>query len=192
MTPLAYILSLPVKAYRLTFSSYVARVNCHPFTVGKWSFAHNGQIADFARIRRQLENLLPDALYNHRRGTTDSELLFLMCLANGLDTNPAKAIETTLKAIRTAQGDTKNPNRLACVFTDGQTVYGFRHASDHASPTLYLSGSLTSGGTAMASEPLCGDTTSWDMLAEDELVDLSPQGIKRTKLALHIPEMAIA
>lgn len=160
----------------------VTRVNCHPFTSKHWSFAHNGQIADFNRIRRTLESTLPDDLYAQRRGTTDSEMLFMLCLANGLDADPITAIQTTLDQIRAVQGETKGPNRLACVLTNGTCVYGFRHASDHASPTLYLSGPLASGGTALASEPLDGDATNWTALQENELICLDGSTTKRHTL----------
>jgi glutamine amidotransferase len=160
----------------------VTRVNCHPFSNRHWSFAHNGQIAEFASIRRALEATLPDELYAARRGTTDSEMLFLLCLANGLDENPTQAIQTTLDQIRSLQGDTKNPNRLACVLTDGTSVYGFRHSSDHASPTLYLSGPLASGGTALASEPLDGDTTNWTALKENEVICLTENHVAHNTL----------
>lgn len=159
----------------------VTRVNCHPFTSKHWSFAHNGQIADFSNIRRTLETTLPNDLYAQRRGTTDSEMLFLLCLANGLDADPLAAIQTTLDQIR-AEQDTQHPNRLACVLTDGTSVYGFRHSSDHASPTLYLSGPLASGGTALASEPLDGDTTNWTSLKENELICLNSADVTRHTL----------
>ncbi len=37
-----------------------SRQNCHPFTFGKWSFCHNGQVPHFPAIRRRLEAALPD------------------------------------------------------------------------------------------------------------------------------------
>ena len=118
----------------------VTRVNCHPFTSRHWSFAHNGQIAEFVKISRALET------------------------------------------IRDAQPTTNKPNRLACVLTDGTSVYGFRHSSDHANPTLYLSGPLASGGTALASEPLDDDSTYWTSLQENELICLSKNGVTRHTL----------
>ena len=42
---------------------------------------HNGQIGGYARIRRRLEAMIPDALYEARQGSTDSEALFLLALA---------------------------------------------------------------------------------------------------------------
>ena len=151
----------------------VSRTNCHPFTYGRWSFAHNGQIGGFTQIRRALESQLPDTLYNHRRGTTDSELFFLLCLSNGLDENPQKAIQTTLRSIEALQSETTEPNRLACILSNGASVFGFRMSSDNTCPTLYRSKSLCAGGVALASEPLDGDHQNWTALKRGTLVQLN-------------------
>ncbi len=165
-----------------------SRSNCHPFTYKNWSFAHNGQIAEFGLIRRGLEASLSDELYNHRRGTTDSELFFLLALQHGLQTNPQKAIESTIAKIREAQlalgKKIRDPNRIASVFSDGQTVYGFRCSSDLKSPTLYASGDLTSGGHALASEPLDGNMDNWTTLEEGQFVEMNKDGMKFTKLSV--------
>ena len=145
------------------------RVNCHPFSSGRWTFCHNGQIPHFPAIRRRLEAALPDDLYAARRGTTDSEMIFLTLLANGLDHDPATAMSTTLAAIGT--GDA-GPVKLTCVFSDGVRLFGFRHASAGQAPTLYASGVLDNGGRALASEPLCGMAEKWDALPTDTVVTL--------------------
>jgi hypothetical protein len=62
---------------RASTGSPTSRVNCHPFSSGRWLFVHNGQIGGFAQMRRRLEMLLPEALYGERQGATDSELVFL-------------------------------------------------------------------------------------------------------------------
>ena len=147
-----------------------SRVNCHPFTFGRWAFCHNGQVPHIARIRRALESRLPDPLYLHRRGTTDSELIFLTLLAEGLEDDPLRALHRTLDLIGPA-GD-EGPVRLTCVLSDGQALFAFRHASDGKCPTLYLSGDLPCGGRAIASEPLCGDATRWTALPPDQLLRL--------------------
>ena len=155
-----------------------SRTNCHPFTYQNWSFMHNGQIADFARIRRGLEALLPDALYDVRRGTTDSELLFLLALANGLQQDPKQAMEKTVAQIRKLQGAPDKPNRLTCVFADGSSVYGFRHSCDGKSPTLYVSDQLDSGGKSFASEPLDGRPAKWLSLEENQFTCLDATGFR--------------
>ncbi len=165
-----------------------SRSNCHPFTYQNWSFAHNGQIAEFASIRRGLETSLSDELYNHRKGTTDSELFFLLALQHGLESDPQKAIEATIAKICAAQNalgvKIYQPNRIASVFSNGQTVYGFRCSSDLKSPTLYASGNLTSGGHALASEPLDGTTDNWTTIDEGQFVQMDNDGMKFSMLSV--------
>ncbi len=144
-----------------------SRANCHPFTFGKWSFCHNGQVPHYPQIRRRLEAALPDPLYSHRRGTTDSEMIFLTLLANGLETDPEHALRATLSAIGPAGED--GPIKLTIVFSDGETLFAFRHASDGCCPTLYVSGPLDHGGLALASEPLCGHPDRWTPVPADTL-----------------------
>lgn len=151
-----------------------SRVNCHPFAYETWSFCHNGQVPHFPAIRRRLEAALPDELYDKRRGTTDSEMLFLTLLANGLKTAPMKALARMIEIIGPAMND--EPVRLTCVFSDGVALYGFRHASDGHCPTLYLGEGLNNGGRAFASEPLCTEHGNWSALEPGEVVRIDPAG----------------
>ena len=160
-----------------------SRVNCHPFVHQSWSFMHNGQVASFARIRRKLEASLPDDLYNARRGTTDSELLFLLFLAKGLTTNPQAACESVISMIRTVQRNTAKPNRITCVFSDGQRLHAMRHSCDQQSPSLYASDRLDGSGRALASEPLDGRPQRWLSVPENHFVTLSADGLTMEPLA---------
>lgn len=150
-----------------------SRSNCHPFSFGRWSFCHNGQVPQFPRIRRAMETALPDELYSHRRGTTDSEMLFLTLLSLGLETDPAGALSALLGVLG-APGD-EGPVRLTFVFSDGVRLFGFRHASDGKAPTLYLS-DPGEQGRALASEPLCGDARHWKAVPQDRLLCLHADG----------------
>ena len=143
-----------------------SRQNCHPFSYGRWSFCHNGQVPHFPSIRRKLEGALPDDLYHARQGSTDSEMIFLTLLANGLASDPQRAMSATIAQL----GEGLEPVKITCVFTDGQTLYGFRYASKGAAPTLYASGALDNGGQAFASEPLDGD--HWAEVPEGRVVRL--------------------
>ena len=62
---------------RASTGTATTRANCHPFAHGRYLFMHNGQIGGYARIKRRLEALIPDELYERRLGTTDSEAIFL-------------------------------------------------------------------------------------------------------------------
>jgi glutamine amidotransferase len=168
---------------RASTDGATSRANCHPFTQGRWSFCHNGQVPHFASIRRKLEAALPDALYAQRRGTTDSEVVFLTLLAQGLDDDPATALARTLALIAPDKGAA--PLRLTIVFSDGTRLFGFRHATDGTCPSLYLSGPLDAGGRAMASEPLCCQTTHWTALAPDKLYCLDGGVVQTWPIACH-------
>lgn len=161
---------------RASTAGETARNNCHPFTHGRWSFMHNGQVPDITAIRRPLEALLPDDLYLARRGTTDSELIFLLLLASGLDENPkaaAEAVIDLLQAHSVYGTGADHAVRLTCVFSDGLSIYAFRHASDNREPTLYARQmSEESGGWMLASEPLDGQRAGWQVIAPDTLVTL--------------------
>ncbi len=161
-----------------------SRVNCHPFGYENWSFMHNGQVASFGRIRRKLEASLPDDLYHARRGTTDSELLFLLLLAEGLSASPKTACEAVISAVRRAQGPRDRPNRLTCVFSDGQSLFAMRHSCDQQSPSLYISKELEAGGRAFASEPLDGCREQWMPVPENHFACLSPDALTISPLAL--------
>ena len=159
--------------------------NCHPFTHGRWSFVHNGQIGGFAQLRRSLESLLPDQLFHARQGITDSELVFLLLVANGLENSPRTACETTVSQIAELhrQKKVRAPLRLTFVLTNGVSLYGCRYSSDDTSPTLYLSNELDHGGFALASEPLDGGHDNWTMVEESTLVRLDRFHQERFALA---------
>jgi predicted glutamine amidotransferase len=159
---------------RASTSGETSRVNCHPFVQGRWSFMHNGQVPDIERIRRPLEAMLPDPLYSARRGTTDSELIFLLLLANGLNDDPLTAIQFVLQLLKehSASGRGQDAVRTTCVLSNGTSIYAFRHASDDRAPTLYLKGNAEEGWT-IASEPLEVNSEAWKAVAPDQLLTLT-------------------
>lgn len=164
----------------------LSRANCHPFTFGRWSFMHNGQIGAFGRKRRRLEACLPDDLYEIRAGTADSEVLFLLLLAHGLESDPILAVDRVLGLLAEMRGPRDAPDRLTCVMTDGSTLYAFRYASDGRCPTLYErvidKGDAT--GTLLASEPLDETPKKWRSLAPGQLLHVSAEVRLTTPLAV--------
>ena len=50
---------------RAAIGSAVQQTNCHPFRHGRWLFMHNGFIADFARVKRDLMLAVDESLYPH-------------------------------------------------------------------------------------------------------------------------------
>lgn len=163
--------SLFLAHVRASTTGATSRQNCHPFRLGRWSFMHNGQIGDYERQRRALEAQLSDELFNARQGTTDSELLFLLMMQNGLERDVQGAITTTLAQISTTP--TQTPHRITCALSDGETLFAFRFSSDTRSPTLYVGKELDSGGCVLASEPLETNGSRWTGVPDRTLVALS-------------------
>lgn len=139
---------------RASTGTATSRVNCHPFAHGKWMFMHNGQIGSYANLRRKIESMIPDHVYDSRTGTTDSEAIFLAAFARGLDHDPVAAITATLAEINAhmrASG-TDEPLRFTAALANGRDLYAFRYASDEAPPSLYYKEGVE--GLTVVSEPL--------------------------------------
>ena len=138
-----------------------ARANCHPFAVGKWMFMHNGQIGDYCAIRRRLDAMIPDELYQHRAGTTDSEALFLASFAFGLTSNPVEALTATLRRVHAMmlEAGCREALRATMAVTDGRDLFALRWASDNCAPTLYWR--QTEHDLMVVSEPLDRERALW-------------------------------
>ncbi|HUM80852.1 MAG TPA: hypothetical protein PLQ38_03655, partial [Methanothrix sp.] len=64
---------------------------------------HNGQIGGFERLRRKVDALIPDELYQARGGTTDSEAIFLMMIGDGLANEPRAACDRMIATVARLQ-----------------------------------------------------------------------------------------
>jgi glutamine amidotransferase len=124
---------------RASTGTATSRANCHPFSHGRHMFMHNGQVGCYARLRRRIENMIPDAYYGGRAGTTDSEAIFLCVLARGGATDPIAATASVLGDLKTmmAEEGVCEPLRFTAAFTNGRDLYAFRWACDQKAPTLY-------------------------------------------------------
>ena len=73
---------------RASTGTAISRNNSHPYVVNNWSFMHIELIGGFEQVRQKADMLIPDALYKHRKGATDSEAFFLMLWGRGLTKIP--------------------------------------------------------------------------------------------------------
>lgn len=152
---------------RASTGTATSRNNCHPFAQGRWSFMHNGQVGGYDAFRRDADMMIPDSLYPARRGATDSEALFLVALAEGLDADPKGALErAAARFITLARAKGAAPHlRLTAALSDGQRLYAVRYATDEAAPSLYHRWSDTRRGRAVVSEPLEAEEGGWQEVA---------------------------
>jgi len=162
---------------RATSLATVQETNCHPFRHGRWLFVHNGEILDIEKFRRDLVMAVEPPLFNEILGTTDSELMFYLALTFGLEKDPLGAVERMTGFVEeTARvHGVKEAMWMTIGFTDGQTVYAVRYASDNDAPTLYhsrdmedlhalnpeLRGHFATHARAVVSEPIGKMASAW-------------------------------
>lgn len=152
----------------------VATANCHPFTAGRHLFMHNGQVGGYEQLRRRIDTLIPDALYPLRRGTGDSEALFLAALGRGLETDPAGALMDMLSAVLAEMhaAGVDRPLRFSAVHSDGVTLRAVRWASDGRCPSLYWR--AYEDGIVIASEPFDEAAHAWRAVPPGSLLTVGP------------------
>lgn len=146
---------------RASTGTSITRPNCHPFIHGRWMFMHNGQIGDWALIRRKVEMLIPDAFYSARAGTTDSEAVFLAILGAGAADDPVGATLRTLATLAAlvTESGTDEPLRFTSALSNGRDLYAFRYANTEDANTLYYRESRDS--VVVVSEPLDTERDFW-------------------------------
>ena len=146
---------------RASTGAATTRANCHPFAVGRHLFMHNGQVGGYGRIRRRIEDLIPDAFYDHRHGTGDSEAIFLAALANGLEDEPIRAMARTLQRVRRLMeaAGIDEPLRFTAAVADGESLHAYRWACDGRPPSLYYRETET--GLLVVSEPIDDRAQGW-------------------------------
>ncbi len=109
-------------------------LNCHPFQHGRWTFAHNGDIPEFARYRELLLAQVAPRLRRFILGDTDSEVLFYIVLSQLALRGPlnaprsaeelAAALGAAVGVVRAIAPGDEDPKRplLTFLITDGVTM----------------------------------------------------------------------
>lgn len=126
---------------RASTGTAVQQTNCHPFRYGRWLFMHNGAIAEFHRMRRDLTLLVDPALYPDVEGTTDSEVMFHLALTFGLEADPPGAVAKMAGVVERVgrEHGVEYPLQMTLAISDGERLWAFRYSSQSASRTLFYS-----------------------------------------------------
>lgn len=125
---------------RLATIGTPAPQNTHPFVYGRWTFAHNGTVTAFRRVRPRIEAELEAPLLAVRRGDTDSELAFLWILSRlgraGLDLqDPDQPVDGVARVLAESvrilarwseESGAKRPAKLNLLLTDGSVLLATR------------------------------------------------------------------
>ncbi|MGA5194605.1 class II glutamine amidotransferase [Streptomyces exfoliatus] len=126
---------------RASTGTAVQQSNCHPFRHGRWMWMHNGAVADFHLLRRELSLLIDPALYSDVEGTTDSEVMFYLAVTFGLDQDPPGAVARMVGVVERIGHDhgVEFPMQMTVAVTDGERLWAFRYSSAGASRSLFYS-----------------------------------------------------
>jgi len=124
---------------RATSGSPVQQTNCHPFRHDRWLFMHNGSIAGFSALKRDLQLAVDPDLFATIEGTTDSETLFHLALTFGLTDDPPRAVAAAIGLVEDVgrRHGVDFPMQGTVAVTDGERVWAFRYSSEGRSRSLF-------------------------------------------------------
>jgi len=130
---------------RASTGTPVQQTNCHPFRHGKWLWMHNGAIAQFQEVKRDLTLAIDPSLYVEIEGSTDSEVFFFLALTLGLEHDPPAAIERAVGLIEHVghSHGVEHPIQMTVATSNGEKVWAFRYSSAHASRSLFHSADVS-------------------------------------------------
>jgi predicted glutamine amidotransferase len=126
---------------RASTGGAIQQTNCHPFRHGRWLWMHNGFIAEFATVKRDLMLAVDPSLYADVEGSTDTEVFFHLALTLGLEDDPPTAVERAVGFIEEtgrAHG-VEHPIQMTVATTDGSSLWAFRYSSEGKSRSLFFS-----------------------------------------------------
>ena len=126
---------------RAAIGSPVQQTNCHPFRHGQWLFTHNGFIAGFEVLRRELMLAVDPALFADVHGSTDTEVVFHLALTFGLEEDPIGALERTVGLIEEAARRKGIAGAVQASFgvSDGTSLWCVRYATEGPARSLFAS-----------------------------------------------------
>ena len=131
---------------RAAIGSPVQETNCHPFRRGRWLFVHNGYIADFHLLRRDLMLAVDPSLFAEVQGSTDTEVVFHLALTLGLEDDPIDALERTVGVIEGLAEERGVTGAVQATFgvSDGTTLWAVRYSTDGRPRSLFESADVDS------------------------------------------------
>lgn len=119
----------------------IQQTNCHPFRYENWMFMHNGAIAGWRKVKRDLTLAIDPSLYPNVLGTTDTEVLFHLALTLGLADDPVAAVGRAIRTVESVghEHDVQFPWQGTVAVSDGQRVWAFRYSSQGRTRSLFHS-----------------------------------------------------
>ncbi len=180
---------------RAAIGSPVQQTNCHPFRRGRWLFVHNGFLADFQALRRELMLAIDPALFGDIQGSTDTEVVFHLALTFGLEQDPVRSLELAVGLIEeTARGrGIAGAVQASFGVSDGTSLWAVRYATEGRARSLFASAEveavrrlhprhprfqrLSPDDRMIVSEPFSDLPGVWREIPEGTAVTVRPGGV---------------
>jgi glutamine amidotransferase len=126
---------------RASTGTPVQRSNCHPFRHGRWLWMHNGSVASYPDLKRDLMMAVDPSLYADIEGSTDSENLFFLALTFGLTDDPVTGVERAVGFVEDVarRHGVEHPVQMTVATTDGVSMWAFRYSSEGRTRSLFYS-----------------------------------------------------
>jgi glutamine amidotransferase len=184
---------------RATSGTAIQESNCHPFTHEGWLFVHNGLINDYSLVRRDLMLALDRDSFAAIQGSADSEVIFHLALANGLEADPVAALEATIGLVEDAlvRNGIQPAIQASIGVSDGRYLWAVRYSSEGRSRTLFRSEDVETvrqlhpenlrlqemreGDHVVVSEPLSDLPGAWQEIPESTALTIAPGGEWETR-----------
>jgi len=177
---------------RATTGTAIQQTNCHPFRHGRWLFVHNGVIAGFDGMRRDLMLAVDPGLFPSIHGSTDSEVLFHLALTFGLEEDPVGALERAIGFVEVTAEEhgVEHAVQASMGLSDGERLWAFRYSTERRSRTLFMSHDastikrlnpenarlqrLRDEDRIVVSEPLADLPGAWHKIPESTVLVVQP------------------
>ncbi len=126
---------------RATTGTAIQETNCHPFRHGQWLFVHNGVVAGFHGMRRELMLAVDPALFAEIEGSTDSEVLFYLALTFGLADDAVAALERMIGFVEATaeRHGIENALQTSIGVSNGERLWAVRYSTEGRSRSLFTS-----------------------------------------------------
>jgi predicted glutamine amidotransferase len=169
---------------RAAIGSPIQGTNCHPFRRGRWLFVHNGYIAEFDLLRRDLMLAIDPAQFAEVHGSTDTEVVFHLAVTLGLESDQIGALERTVGVIEATARERGVAAPVQGTFgvSDGESLWAVRYATEGPARSLFASTDVDAlkalhpdnprlqrmreGDRAIVSEPFADLPGAWQEIPE--------------------------
>lgn len=166
-----------LRANTLNICAPISTINAHPFVINDYMWMHNGKIANFNDIKKDIVTSIDNDIFSNIKGNTDSEYCFGVYLSLLKIFKPIQAFKKMIKII-----DILNVESfLNIVVTNGDWLIASRiclNTKQKDPISLYYNKVLK----IISSEPLTRDDKNWHLVPKNNILFVDKLNFKFSKV----------